>query len=74
MQVRAFERYIPLRKVCVVHPSGQNAKEVTHIKGRLLDQTMILFNCVPYRNWNFSKKERIRSQRERILSFKSSSL
>ena len=31
-----------------------NAEKVTHIKGRLLDQAMILFNCVPFQNGNFS--------------------
>ena len=33
---------------------SQNAEKVTHIKGRLLDQAMILFNLVPYQNGNFS--------------------
>ena len=32
----------------------QNAEKVTHIKGRLLDQAVILFNCVPFQNGNFS--------------------
>ena len=32
----------------------QNAEKVTHIKGRLLNQAMILFNCVPFQNGNFS--------------------
>ena len=27
---------------------SQNAKRITHIKGRLLDQAMILFNYVPF--------------------------
>ena len=31
-----------------------NAEKVTHIKGRLLDQEVILFNCVPIQNGNFS--------------------
>ena len=26
----------------------QNPEKVTHIKGRLLNQAMILFNCVPF--------------------------
>ena len=26
---------------------SQNAEEVTHIKGKLLDQAKILFNCIP---------------------------
>ena len=33
---------------------SQNAEKVTHIKVRLLDQAVILFNCVPFQNWNFS--------------------
>ena len=45
----------------------------THIKERLLDQTVILFNCVPFQNGNLLLKERICSQKGRILSFKSSS-
>ena len=32
----------------------QNAEKVTHIKGRLLDQAVVLFNCAPYHNGNFS--------------------
>ena len=27
---------------------SQNAEKTTHIKGRLLDQAMILFNCIPF--------------------------
>ena len=27
---------------------SQNAEKVTHIKGRLLSQAMILFNCFPF--------------------------
>ena len=33
---------------------SQNAEKDTHTKGRLLDQAMILFNCVPFQNGNFS--------------------
>ena len=33
---------------------SQNLEKVTHIKERLLDQTVILFNCVPFQNGNFS--------------------
>ena len=33
---------------------SQNAENVTHIKGRLLGQAVILFNCVPFLNGNFS--------------------
>ena len=34
---------------------SQNAEKVTHIKGRLLGQAMILVNCVPFQNWNSLK-------------------
>ena len=33
---------------------SQNAENVMHIKGRLLEQVVILFNCVPFQNGNFS--------------------
>ena len=33
---------------------SQTAKKVSHIKGRLLDQAVILFNCIPFQNGNFS--------------------
>ena len=33
---------------------SQNAEKVTHIKGRLLDQAVVLFNCVLFQNGNFS--------------------
>ena len=33
---------------------SQNAVKVTHTKGRLLDQAMILFICVPFQSVNFS--------------------
>ena len=32
----------------------QNAEKVTHIKGRLLYQAVILYSYVPFQNWNFS--------------------
>ena len=35
----------------------QNAEKVTQIKGRLLDQAMILFNYVPFQNENFSQRK-----------------
>ena len=28
-------------------------QKITHINGRLLDQAVVLFNCVPFRNGNF---------------------
>ena len=36
---------------------SQNAEKVTHIKGRLLDQAVLLFNCIPFQSGNFSKKK-----------------
>ena len=36
---------------------SQNAEKVTHIKGRLLDQAVILFNCVPFQKGNFSQRK-----------------
>ena len=41
-----------------------NTEKVTHIKGRLLDQAVILFNRVPFSKWELLLKERICSQRE----------
>ena len=52
---------------------SQNTKKIMHIKGRLLDQALILFNRVPFQNGNLLML-RIGSQRERILSFMSSFL
>ena len=42
---------------CASQWRSQNAGKVTHIKGRLLDQAVIIFNCVPFQNVNFSKKK-----------------
>ena len=39
------------------HERSQNAGKVTHIKGRLPDQALILFNCVPFQNGNFSLRK-----------------
>ena len=36
---------------------SQNAEKVTHIKGRLLYQAMILYNYVPFQNENFSYRK-----------------
>ena len=32
----------------LIQRRGRNADKVTHIKGRPLDQAMILFNCIPF--------------------------
>ena len=36
---------------------SQNAEQVTHIKGRLLYPSMILYNYVPFQNGNFSQRK-----------------
>ena len=51
--------WVSLHCVIVVFPDhtqwrSQNAEKVTHINGRLLDQAMIIFNYIPFRNGNFS--------------------
>ena len=33
---------------------SQSAEKVTHIKERLLDQAVLLFNCIPFLLGNFS--------------------
>ena len=36
---------------------SQNAEKVIRIKGRLLDQAMILSNCAPFQNVNVSQRK-----------------
>ena len=38
----------------ILLPPMVNAEKVTHIKGRILDQAVVLFNCVPFQSGNFS--------------------
>ena len=38
---------------------ARTLKKVTHIKGRLLYQAMIFYNCVPFQNGNFSKRKEL---------------
>ena len=40
----------------------QNAEIVTHIKGRLLYQAMILYSYVPFQNENFSQGKNLLSE------------
>ena len=40
---------IEVHKICQWR--SQNVEKVMHIKGRLLDQAVILFNCVPFLKW-----------------------
>ena len=41
----------------IVQLRSQNAEKVTHIKGRLRDQAVILFNCAHFHNGNFSDRK-----------------
>ena len=41
-------------QVNLIHWRSQKAENAMHTKGRLLDQVMILVNCVPFQNKNFS--------------------
>ena len=36
---------------------SQKAKKFTHIDGRLPGQAVILLNCAPFQNWNFSLRK-----------------
>ena len=60
--------------VVVVNGVARTLIKHTHVKGRLLDQAVIFFNCVPFQNGSFYKRKEFALQRERILSFKSNSL
>ena len=42
------------RNIHIAHWRSQNAEKVMHIKGRLLGQAVVQFNCVPFYNGNFS--------------------
>ena len=42
-----------------IHWRSQGAEKVMLIKGRLLDQSVILFNCAPFSKWELLLKERI---------------
>ena len=44
-------------KLCVQQWYSQNAEKVTHIKGRLLYQAMILYNYLPFHKGNSERKE-----------------
>ena len=36
---------------------ARKLKKITHMKGRLLDQAVILFNCAPFQIGNFSQRK-----------------
>ena len=46
---------------------SQNTEKVTHIKGRLLDQTVSLFNFVPFQNGNFSERKEFAPRRNEFF-------
>ena len=47
-----------------INGPGHENLVLTHIKGRLLDHTVILFNCFPLQNRNISLRERFLSLRK----------
>ena len=57
----AVAQLVEIEKLLVQDPlpvepkwRSQNAENVSHIKERLLDQAVLLFNCVPFHSGNFS--------------------
>ena len=55
--VRDFGTYRAYAQMPLMHAvqwRSKNAEKVSRIKGRLLDQVVILFNGVPFQNGNFS--------------------
>ena len=48
VSIRIHQQY------CINDNGVARTLKVMHIKGRLLDKAVILFNCVPFRNRNFS--------------------
>ena len=69
-----IDQNIAYNAVKMLHPNqwdfncnqrrSQDADKVSHIKGRLLDQERILFNCVP-----FQMGTSLKGKMERIISF-----
>ena len=55
-----FLEIVPMWLKKIVQWRSQSAKKVTHIKGRLLDQAVIL-QLRPFSKWELLLKERIRS-------------
>ena len=53
---------------------NQNAGKVTHTKGRLLDQAMVLFNCVPYQMGNSLKGKNLLPVLKSLLPHRVTSL
>ena len=46
--------FTSLLKHCLWQVRSQNAEKVTHIKGKLLDQAVILLICILFQIGNFS--------------------
>ena len=49
---------------------ARTLENVTHIKGRLLLQAVILFNCVPFHNGNFSKRKEFAPRGSKYFPFR----
>ena len=52
--VRQFNKKQTAKQTNKSQWRSQNAEKNTHIRGSLLDPAMILFNCIPFQNGNFS--------------------
>ena len=48
----------------------QDAEKVMYIKGGLLDQAMILFNCVSFQNVNCSKRKEFAPRGSEFFPFR----
>ena len=48
---------------------SKDAEKVMHIKRRLLDQAMILFNCAPFQNRNFSRRKEFAPRGSEVFPF-----
>ena len=49
---------------------SQNAEKVTHIRGKLLNQAVILFNCVRFQNGNFSLRKEFDPSESELFPFR----
>ena len=52
------------------HKTTPMAYKVSHIKERLLDEAVILFNWLPFQNGNLSKREEIAPRGSEFLSLR----
>ena len=50
---------------------ARTLKKYTHIKGRLLDQAVILFDCVPFHNGNLSERKEFAPSQSKLFPLRS---